>query len=88
LVINEPFLNERVVETGFFFKLVYVYYHFEEDTHLIIACDGLWDVVDDDKAAEIVMKNKDDPKKAADDLKEAAINNGTTDNVSVMVIKL
>jgi protein phosphatase PTC1 len=48
----------------------------------------LWDVVDDNKAAEIVLKNKDNPQKAAEDLKEAAINNGTTDNVSVMVIKL
>jgi protein phosphatase PTC1 len=57
------------------------------DTHLIIACDGLWDVVSDDEATKVVLENADNPSVAAEKLKKAALDNLSMDNISVMVIK-
>jgi len=53
---------------------------------LILACDGLWDVLTDEDAAEIVSKNFDDPETAAITLRDTALNKGSTDNVSVIVV--
>lgn len=54
---------------------------------MIVACDGLWDVVTDDEAVQYV-KNVKDPKLMAKKLVDLAMRNGTTDNVSVMAIRL
>jgi len=53
---------------------------------LILACDGLWDVLTDEDAAEIVSKNYDDPETAAITLRDTALNKGSTDNISVIVV--
>lgn len=58
-----------------------------EDRFLIIACDGLWDVIDDQEACEIV-KDIGDPNEAAKTLVRCALENGTTDNVTAMVVFL
>lgn len=59
---------------------------------LILACDGLWDVVDDDEAANIVLKSfqtgNEASEESAVELRETAISKQTTDNVSVVVIAL
>lgn len=63
-----------------------------EDELLIIACDGVWDVIDNQTAVDIVKKNllahQADYNKAATALKDEALRCGSTDNVSVMVINL
>lgn len=54
---------------------------------LIIACDGLWDVVSNQKAIEIVNKHID-PIRAAAALRDYAHLLGSTDNISVIVFRL
>lgn len=54
---------------------------------IILACDGVWDVLDDEIAAKIVLKH-DDPNAAALDIADQAMQNHTTDNVSCIVIDL
>ena len=54
---------------------------------VIIACDGLWDVMTDLEAVRMVTKIRD-PKSMAKKLVEAAMKRMTTDNVSVMCVRL
>jgi serine/threonine protein phosphatase PrpC len=54
---------------------------------LIIACDGVWDVMTDQMAADI-YNNSDGPINAARAIKAEALKRGTMDNVSVMCIDL
>ncbi|OCH84684.1 protein serine/threonine phosphatase 2C [Obba rivulosa] len=58
----------------------------EEDEFLILACDGLWDVIEDQKAVELV-RGIVDPSKAAQFLLEHAYENYSTDNVTVLVVR-
>ncbi|CCK72513.1 type 2C protein phosphatase PTC1 KNAG_0K01520 [Huiozyma naganishii CBS 8797] len=58
-----------------------------EDAFLILACDGLWDVIDDQEACELI-KDYTDPNEAAKNLVRCALERGTTDNVTVMVVFL
>ncbi|MDP1719148.1 MAG: PP2C family protein-serine/threonine phosphatase, partial [bacterium] len=57
------------------------------DKKLILACDGVWDVITDEEAAGLV-RGESDPQKAAEILKNKAIENGSKDNISVIVINL
>lgn len=52
---------------------------------LIFACDGVWDVIDNDKAASII-RTEIDPMLAARKLRDAAFEAGSTDNISVVVV--
>jgi serine/threonine protein phosphatase PrpC len=55
---------------------------------LIVACDGLWDVVDDQSAADFVaeqLRRGADPSRVAPMLVGEALRRGTGDNVSVIV---
>lgn len=69
----------------------------KEDEFLILACDGVWDVISDDGACKFVQEifqsqrnknQKEDPAVAAKKLCQYAIDKATTDNVTVMVVKL
>ncbi len=60
----------------------------DEDTHLIIACDGLWDVMSNDDAAEIVALSEKNKKNPAQKLVSIAKKSYTTDNVSAIVVNL
>lgn len=59
----------------------------EGDQFLILACDGLWDVIEDQEACDMIKDIKD-PNEAAKILVRYALENGTTDNVTVMVVSL
>jgi protein phosphatase PTC1 len=72
-VIGDPFCTET--------KLL------PTDTHLIIACDGLWDVASDQDAVDLIA-SETDAQKASEKLLLHALKNGSTDNISVMVIIL
>jgi len=54
---------------------------------LILACDGLWDVLSDEDAVGIAS-SEIDPEKAAIKLRDTALNKLSTDNISVVVIRL
>jgi serine/threonine protein phosphatase PrpC len=58
----------------------------EDDVGLIIACDGLWDVMGDEPAAEIA-RAAETAADAAVALRNYALALGTKDNVSVIVLK-
>ncbi|KAH3680857.1 hypothetical protein WICPIJ_008070 [Wickerhamomyces pijperi] len=52
------------------------------DKFMIIACDGLWDVISDQKACELIQ-NITDANAAAQTLVKYALDHFTTDNVTV-----
>ncbi|KAG8871897.1 Protein phosphatase 2C 1 [Tulasnella sp. 331] len=58
-----------------------------EDEFLIIACDGLWDVVEDQRAVELIQHCQD-PQQASEVLLKHALENFSHDNVTVLVVKL
>jgi serine/threonine protein phosphatase PrpC len=60
---------------------------FRDDYKLIIACDGVWDVMSDQQAADIYTRCES-PVEAARLIKTEAIKRRTTDNVSVMCVDL
>ncbi|KAI0305767.1 protein serine/threonine phosphatase 2C [Multifurca ochricompacta] len=59
----------------------------EDDELLILACDGIWDVLDDQAACELVRAISD-PQEAAKTLVQEATHRYTNDNITVMVIRL
>ncbi|GIQ86599.1 protein phosphatase 2C family, partial [Kipferlia bialata] len=63
----------------------------ESDDFVIIACDGVWDVVEDQDACDTVIsvfQRNGSCQTAADALRRQALSLKTTDNVSVVVLKL
>jgi len=72
-VIGEPYLTEILLEPT--------------DTHLILACDGLWDVATDQEAVDLIL-TETDAQKMSDKLLFHALKNGSTDNISVMTVIL
>jgi len=58
-----------------------------EDRFLIIACDGIWDVLSNEQAVEIV-KSKDTPTASAIALRDAAYGLGSSDNITVIVYSI
>ncbi|MFN3974866.1 MAG: PP2C family serine/threonine-protein phosphatase [Dehalococcoidia bacterium] len=58
-----------------------------EGMTLVIACDGLWDVLADEEAGAMATQ-WDDPKQAAQALVGKALARGTTDNVTVIVVRI
>lgn len=57
------------------------------DDFFILACDGLWDVCNDQTAVDLV-RAANDPKQAAKVLTSYALDHGATDNVTCMVVRL
>lgn len=53
---------------------------------LILACDGVWDILTDDEAVSIVAPIGD-PEKAAIKLRDVAYEKGSDDNITVIVIR-
>ncbi|KAG0203559.1 Protein phosphatase 2C 1 [Mortierella sp. GBA30] len=58
-----------------------------DNPYLILACDGLWDVCSDQEAVELI-KDVVCPSKASQILLEHALQKFSTDNISVMVVRL
>jgi len=72
-VSDEPFLNEIALT--------------DEDKFVILACDGVWDVITDQRAVEIVEGEKD-PFIASSRLRDYAYLLGSDDNISVITVVL
>lgn len=78
-VIGEPHVCEREVVL-----------HNDDDnsqqrSFIIVACDGLWDVISDQEACDIVFAYKGDRNEVANVLVQEALQRGTTDNLTVVV---
>lgn len=72
-VSPEPYLTKTQLKT--------------EDTALVIACDGVWDVITDQETIDIIHAI-DDPREGARALRDRALRKGSTDNITVVVLKL
>eukprot|EP01132_Coremiostelium_polycephalum_P009922 gene9922-12167_t len=59
----------------------------ETHSHLILACDGLWDVISDQEAVDLILPETE-AQKMSDKLLSHALRKGSTDNISIMVIIL
>lgn len=62
-----------------------------QNTCMILACDGVWDVIDNQKAANIVARalaSGNICSEAAQKLVEAAYKSGSADNITAMVVNL
>jgi serine/threonine protein phosphatase PrpC len=63
----------------------------EEHTFVILACDGVWDVFEDQEAVnfvqELLEKEKLSAQVVAQRLLDKSLEKGSTDNISVMIIK-
>ncbi|XVE77506.1 hypothetical protein DITRI_Ditri13aG0068200 [Diplodiscus trichospermus] len=61
----------------------------EDDEFLIIACDGIWDVMSSQHAVSLVrrgLERHDDPEQCAKDLVMEALRRNTFDNLTVVVV--
>merc|ERR1711916_381188 len=61
----------------------------EDDTFLILACDGLWDVLTPEDAVRMVKDHMDqgmDPQAIAETMTDWAYANGSTDNITVLLV--
>jgi protein phosphatase PTC1 len=73
LVTGHPYTTETVIQP-------------ESDEFLIIACDGLWDVCDDQEAVDLV-RGVQDPVAASKQLVDHALSCFSTDNLSCMIVR-
>ncbi|KAG6837720.1 hypothetical protein H0H93_003522 [Arthromyces matolae] len=71
-VIGTPYMRRIVLD--------------DTDEFCIIACDGLWDVIEDQDAVDCIRDVKD-PNVASKMLLDLAMKNETRDNVTVMVVR-
>ena len=67
----------------------------QDDKFIVIACDGLWDVVDGNLATRVVIqqfqmhgRGPEGAKKAAEELQSLAYRLGSSDNITVLVVTL
>jgi len=58
----------------------------DDDKFLILACDGIWDVCTDEEAVELI-ENVTDPQEASEVLLKHALDNFSTDNLSVLIVR-
>ena len=63
-----------------------------DDEFMIIACDGVWDVVSNQEAVDMVKQALSDCatdlNKAAEALRDEAFDRGSGDNISVIIVRL
>ncbi|WVR03065.1 hypothetical protein IAU60_000054 [Kwoniella sp. DSM 27419] len=71
-VVGSPYTTETTLD--------------DSDEFLIVACDGLWDVCEDQQAVDLI-RSIQDPQDASRFLLDHAMSNYSTDNLSVMVIR-
>ena len=60
----------------------------EMTKYLVMGCDGLWDVVNNDELYEVLTKIKKTTENLAIGLAKECLNRGSTDNVSIIIIEI
>ena len=58
-----------------------------QDTHLLLACDGVWDVLTEAEAIAC-LRSESDIHRAAARLRDLAFCRNSDDNISVVVVSL
>jgi len=71
-VIGNPYTTETILSP--------------QDDLLILACDGVWDVCTDQAAADL-LGDVTDPHDAAQKLLDYSLENFSTDNLSVIIVR-
>ena len=59
----------------------------KENDYAVLACDGVWDVLTPDEAIKIV-RTVIDPWRASEEISRKALDSGSTDNITVIVLDL
>jgi len=59
----------------------------KENDYAVLACDGVWDVLTPDEAIKIA-RIAIDPWRASEEISKKALDNGSTDNITVIVLDL
>lgn len=59
----------------------------KENDYAVLACDGVWDVLMPDEVIQIARASID-PRRAAEEISKQALNHGSTDNITVIVLDL
>jgi serine/threonine protein phosphatase PrpC len=73
-VISKPYQEELVLD--------------ETHTHLVLACDGIWDVLSDQEVVDLIKDSELTAQEMAEKLLKSSLERGSKDNISVMVILL
>jgi serine/threonine protein phosphatase PrpC len=73
LVISQPDVTVQAVQPT--------------DLFLVMACDGVWDVLSDDDAIAIAAKHFGQPKDAAEAVVRQAYSRGSRDNLTATVVQ-
>jgi protein phosphatase PTC1 len=74
-IVSTPFSSSRQVD--------------DADTHVVLACDGVWDVLSDDEVAAFVSElQSESAETIAKKVLVLAKEKKSTDNLSVVVLKL
>uniref|UniRef100_A0A7S3PPP7 protein-serine/threonine phosphatase n=1 Tax=Aplanochytrium stocchinoi TaxID=215587 RepID=A0A7S3PPP7_9STRA len=60
----------------------------DDDEFLILACDGVWEVMDSEEAVQTVIQSGLDAQIASENLVNTALRLGSTDNVTAIVVNL
>jgi serine/threonine protein phosphatase PrpC len=58
------------------------------DTFVVLACDGVWDVLSNAEAAALVVADAATLRDRAGAVVKSAYDKGSTDNISVVVIRI
>jgi len=72
-ITSEPYFSATELQPG--------------DSFVILACDGVWDILSEQDAVNLVIKDTD-PLVMAKKILVSAIKGGSTDNISVVVVLL
>ncbi|XBW38020.1 hypothetical protein QEN19_003605 [Hanseniaspora menglaensis] len=82
--IGDKFFDSLVIANPFTTKIELT----SKDEFMIVACDGLWDVMEDQEACDFIVKNNlsKKPQLASEMLIEHALKLGSADNLTVMVV--
>ena len=56
------------------------------DLFVVLACDGVWDVISDQQAVDLVLEHWGDPAAAASTVVRTALSSGSGDNVTAQVV--
>jgi protein phosphatase 1L len=59
----------------------------KENDYAVLACDGVWDVLTPDDVIKIV-RTVTDPWRASEEISKKALDHGSTDNITVIVLDL
>ncbi|KAI8972211.1 protein serine/threonine phosphatase 2C [Trametes punicea] len=81
--LGDPHLNAYVTGTPYTTEMELT----QKDEFLILACDGLWDVIDDQEAVDLI-RSTENAQDAAQELLDEARRRSTQDNVTVLVVRL